>query len=176
MRHWGACAVVILIMAACAAALALLGCSGSSFIAAPSSSEPDTSDCGQIERTFTGSAPWTPTPFPFRGTRTASMWAARPEGWEFFDGQVYLMGAEWDVGWISYMRMSLEGTATIAVWDGARWDVDSRVDVVPYIEERGDYLVVKPTFTARGLKPAGRSVIPVRIMLAVCGQGHEFIR
>jgi hypothetical protein len=180
-HHWESVLLVLLGFAFCALLIVLQSCSGSTFIAATPMSEPDTSDCGSVSRTFIGKAPWTPTAIPFRGTRAVKMWAERPDGWEFFDGQLYLAEATWDVSWVSYMRMSLSDTPTIAVWDGVRWDLDGRIDVAPYLtEETGDsgrhYITARPIFHARGVKPKGSQEIPVTLTFWVCGPGHEFIQ
>lgn len=162
-------ALVLLLMVQC-------GCGGSRFLEAPTNNEPDTSDCGELKRQFSGSTPWSPVAVPFNGTRTVKMWARVPGGWDDFGGTIHIMSAEWAITWVRSMKVQVGPYPRVAVWDGSDWDTDPRVDIRPHLELQGDYLVVEPTFTARGTKPAGKQTVPIGLTFAVCGPGADGLR
>lgn len=175
MKHWGSCALVLWVIAAILAAIVVWGCGSSKYYTIPGPL-PDTSDCKQVERSFSGKMLWTPFPFPFEGTRTMKLWAAVPPGWDEFDGQVYLMSGRWNVTWVKELRMSIEPYQNIATWNGDVWTVDSRVDVKPLLKREDEWLSIEPKVYARGTKPKGNPGASVVVTLAVCGKGREGVR
>lgn len=178
-HHWDSCAAalwLLLFLVGAPILLATCGCGNSRFLEAPPPNEPDTSNCVELERTFTGTAPFTPLPMPFSGTRKVKMWSSVPVGWDGFGGTVHLMSAEWGVTWIRSLRIGLGPYPRLAVWEQGRWDTDPRIDIRQYLIREGDFLVAEPEFTARGLKPAGKTKVPITVTFAVCGPGAQGVR
>lgn len=155
--------------------IVLTGC-GSQFFEIPPGGEPDPDECTLSMQDFTTQTLYTSAPLPFSGRRTVKMSTWVPDGWDQFEGTLHLLTATWDVTWVERMQMDVDRFPAVAVWNGYAWRVDKRVDFMPYIERDGDRLRFEPKVRAKGVKPAGKPITTINVIIAFCGEGSEEVR
>lgn len=112
--------------------------------------------------------PFTPTPFPFAGSRTMPIDSIAPEWWGDKTYRIYLRSVAWNASWLGYAQFSTPADEGLARWANGAWEILPPVDVFPFLREDTGRVYFDAKVYASGTKPAGRVTVRTDLSFWLC--------